>query len=226
MRVYQFRHIRAPRILAATHGYWHAARQPPSPIGVTPTMNRVLALLALSPSAASRCLAVCGSAAAAPHAGAAAGRERGHRHARVTARRGPTGARRPRCAGRIDARAGAVRRRAPRGDPAARDPLALPARAQRRRRRRPEPPLGRAAGAPGRRGGRRRAPPTRVGRVTAADAARPRGPGRRAPEPGRRHQDRRSSTTASTRRTRTSHPPGTRCRRASRRARPPTRPPR
>ena len=136
MRVYQFRHIRAPRILAATRGLRHAARQPPCRIGVIPIVNRVLALLC---AIGLCCLAsACGSAAhrAAARIGGRA-EQRGHRHPRVAARGGPHGSERQGRPRRDRSRAGALRLRAARRHPRRPHPLAVPARPQRRGRRRP-----------------------------------------------------------------------------------------
>ena len=225
MRVYQFRHIRAPRILAAARGYRHAARQPPFRIGVIPIVNRVFALLC---AVGLCCLAsACGSAGhpARLRVGGRA-EQRGHRHPRVSARGGPHGRERPGRAHRDRPGAGALRLGAPRRHPRRADPLAVPDRAQRRGGRRSE---------------QRGRPPARRSRACARSTPAPRTPSarsrrptsRRPPRPGRRASRIRapgsrsgSSTTASTRRTRTSPRPATRCRPASRRARLRTRRPR
>ena len=125
MRVYQFRHIRARRILAAAAS--HPAPQPARPYGVTFTMTRLLGLLCL--------LALCClPLAAGRHRTAAATGPR--TEVIVTLASPPLAGRgaRPRAPRRR--RAGPLRRRAPRPDPDRLDPLALPHRHERRRRRR------------------------------------------------------------------------------------------
>ena len=109
MRVYQFRHIRAPTDSSRRTALRHAARQPPRRIGVIPIVNRVLALLC---AIGLCCLAsACGSRRA-PGGARIGGRaeQRGHRHARVAARGGPHGRERPSRARRDRPGAGALRR--------------------------------------------------------------------------------------------------------------------
>ena len=173
-------------------GVWHAARQPPFRIGVIPIVNRLLALLG---AVGLCCLAAaCGSAGTRQRllrrASAAVGRAaRSSSRSRLRRSRADRVAR-PRRARRDRPRAGALRRRAPRGDPERADPLALPPRAQRRRRRRPEQRAPPPAGAPRRPGGRRRSDlhgrqdRSGEGREGGRDLA------DGAPQPGRRHQDR------------------------------------
>ena len=92
MRVYQFRHIRARRILAAAR--WHPARQPPRPFGVTLTMTRVLGL-------------VCAARPLLPPA----------RRRRGTRRGGPDRRREPRCRDALGAAARRAARAPPRAPP-------------------------------------------------------------------------------------------------------------
>ena len=211
MRVYQFRHIRAAAILAAATlaGMLTATA---APIGVTPTMIR-----ALCPLCAARALLPRGSAAAAPGGGRGAGpAERVDRDAWLR-RRSPA----DRCCSRARAQSTASRRGSPRAPrPASRQPASAgaTARHQRRRRRRPASALVAAL---------RRCPAsrtvdagtsTRRRRRRLPDSRRP----RRAWQPGLRNRATGSrsgsSTTASTRRIRSSPPPASRCLRAFRRA--------
>ena len=132
MRVYRFRHIRAPRIsppsrvqaccrATALPDRRHTHREP-----------RFALLCAVGLC----CLAsACGSAGH-PAASVSARRaeQRGHRHPRFSARGGPHGRERQGRAHRDRPGAGALRLGAPRRDPRRPDPLAVPARAQRRGR--------------------------------------------------------------------------------------------
>ncbi len=132
------------------HGYWHAARQPPPPIGVTPTMNRVLGLLiALSVG----CLvAGCGSDERAGMSGPMS-------EVVVTfdgpAIAGATGAAERVARARIDSEQSRFASALEETIPAARIHWRYRARPERSRRRRPEPVRRPAADAPGRRQRRR-----------------------------------------------------------------------
>ena len=189
------------------HGYWHAARKPAPPIGVTASMNRIPGLLI---ALALCCLAAgCGSA---EHAAVERPDERGGRHVRLARRRGQDGRRRTR-----RARDGSTASR--RGSPRRSNETIPGARIHWRYRVVlngaavvvPSRSVARAADAPGRREPSTRAPPTASARATSPTSCEPPRRGRRASRttaPGSRSG---SSTTASTRRTRTSRPSATRC---------------
>ena len=169
------------------HGYRHAARKPSSPIGVTPTMNRVLALLVAVGLCCRRCrLRRC----RAEHRERAA--ERGDRHASRAPRwRAGPGAAGRAARARVDREQARFASALHDDDPRSQHPLALPHRAQRRCRRRPEPLRRPAADASGRCARRRERDATPSARVTASDVAKAAadvadGP----PEPRCRNQDR------------------------------------
>ena len=224
MRVYQFRHIRAPADSSrrTPTGMLHGNR--PSRIGVKPIMNRVLALLcAARPLLPRRGLRLAREATrAAARRGPSSEVDR---HARVAARRGPHGASGRAARAAIDREqarfAAALHATIPTARIRWRYRLVLNGAAV-------VVPHERASAAlpvaPRRAGGRRRAA-TYTGQqghdgdVATAGRDLADGP-RRTRAPASRSG---SSTTASTRPTRTSPRPATRCRPASRRGRRPTR---